>query len=115
MVIVVMMTTPERDRPRIRRVSTAEAKATLSALLGAVAFGRDRVVIERRGRPVAVLVSVDEAKQLPEAPAATPRRRGALALVGGWSDVGDERIDRLVEEIYAARDSDQGRPVDLSS
>jgi hypothetical protein len=51
------MTSSERDHTRIRRVSTAEAKATLSALIGAVAFGRDRVVIERRGRPVKRRVS----------------------------------------------------------
>ena len=109
------MTTSERERKRIRRVSTAEAKATLSALIGMVAFGRDRVVIERRGRPVAVLVSVGEAEQLPEVPPAARRRRGALALVGGWSDIDDELFDRLIGEIYAARDRDQGRPVDLST
>ena len=110
-----MMTTSDREQRRIRRVSTAEAKATLSALIGAVAFGRDRVVIERRGRPVAVLVGVDEAAQLPGGPPARTRRRGALALAGCWSDVDDDVFDRLVAEIYAARDRDQGRPVDFSS
>jgi prevent-host-death family protein len=110
-----MMTASEGRRRSTRRVSTAEAKATLSALIGMVAFGRERVVIERRGRPLAVLVGVDEAEQLPHLPSAAPRRRGALALAGGWSDIDDEVMDRLIGEIYAARDSDRGRAVDLST
>ena len=110
------MANSPRDRSRReRRVSTALAKATLSELIGEVAFGHGRVVIERRGRPVAVLVGVDEAEQLDEIVDESTRRRGALALVGSWSDVDDELLDRIVDEIYDARDRDRGRPVDLSS
>jgi prevent-host-death family protein len=96
-----------------RHVSTAEAKAKLSELIGTVAGGRERVVIERRGRPVAALVSIGDAAAL-EATRPTTRvaPRGALALFGAWSEVGDDVIDRLVDEIYAARDADMGRPVD---
>ena len=95
-----------------RHVSTAEAKAKLSELIGTVAIGRERVVIERRGRPVAALGSIDDAEALEETSPTTPSSRGALALVGAWSEVGDDVIDRLVDEIYAARDRDPGRPVD---
>ena len=95
-----------------RHVSTAEAKAKLSELIGTVATGRERVVIERRGRPIAALVSIDDAEALEETRPATRSSRGALALVGAWSDVGDDAIDRLVDEIYAARDRDLDRPVD---
>ena len=36
---------------------------------------------------------------------------GALALVGAWSDMGDEQIDALVAHIYAERERDTGRRV----
>jgi prevent-host-death family protein len=96
-----------------RRVSTAQAKAKLSELIGAVAYGRERVLIERRGRPVAVLVSVEDAEQLGDRPPAGGQPRGALAMVGGWEEVGDDFIDDLVRDVYAAREADSGRPVDL--
>lgn len=108
--------TSSGDRPRnqsIRRVSTAEAKAKLSELVGAVAFRGDRVVIERRGRPVAALISLEDAERLDE-PRKPVRPRGALALVGAWSDVEDVVIDDLIKEIYESRARDIGRAVDLS-
>ena len=37
--------------------------------------------------------------------------RGAVALVGAWSDMGDEQIDALVAHIYAERERDTGRRV----
>jgi prevent-host-death family protein len=95
-------------------VSTAEAKARLSELIGAVAYGHDRVVIERRGRPVAVLVSVDDADRLQATDAEARRPRGALALVGAWADVDDDVLDGIVADIYDSRARDTGRLVDLA-
>lgn len=113
---MVIMTNMDRDRrPRHHRVSTAEAKATLSALIGEVAFGHDRVVIERRGRPVAVLVSVDDAAELDRGSAPSTRRRGALALVGAWADIDDHLVDQIVADVYEARDRDEPRAVDLET
>lgn len=43
-----------------RTVTTAEAKATLSALLAWVREHRDAVIVERRGVPGAVLLSYAE-------------------------------------------------------
>jgi prevent-host-death family protein len=42
-----------------RRVTAAEAKRRLSSLLDEVASGRQSILIERRGEPVARLVPVD--------------------------------------------------------
>jgi prevent-host-death family protein len=44
----------------VKRVSTAQAKAQLSALMAQVAYGGERIIIERRGKPLAALVSVDD-------------------------------------------------------
>ncbi|MGI8551607.1 MAG: hypothetical protein ACR2PL_12610 [Dehalococcoidia bacterium] len=39
---------------------------------------------------------------------------GARAFVGAWGDIlSDEEIDQMVSDIYAAREPDIPRPVDL--
>ncbi|MDE2989992.1 MAG: type II toxin-antitoxin system Phd/YefM family antitoxin [Chloroflexota bacterium] len=95
------------------RVSVAKAKAELSALMAAVAYQGQHVIIERRGRPMAALVSVDDLEQLDRERAAAVRPRGALALIGAWSDLPDDAIEAMVADIYAAREQDTGRPVEL--
>ena len=41
-------------------VGVAEAKQHLADLLGRVAYGKERVMITRRGKPMAVLVPPDQ-------------------------------------------------------
>lgn len=60
----------------MRAVSVAEAKARLSELINAVAFGGERVVIESRGRPKAVLVSVEDLARMEAAPEPSSSRAG---------------------------------------
>lgn len=97
----------------VKRVSAAGAKAHLSALMAEVAYGGKRVIVERRGKPVAALVSVEDAAYLERSQATSDRPRGALALVGAWKDAGDERLDQVIADIYAARERDTGRLVEL--
>ena len=96
-----------------RRVSVARAKAELSALMAAVAYQGQHVVIERRGKPMAALVSVGDLEQIERERAASARPRGALALVGAWGDLDDREIEAMVADIYAAREQDTGRDVAL--
>ena len=95
------------------RVSVAQAKAELSALMAAVAYQGQRVVIERRGKPMAALVSVDDLEQIDGERATSARPRGALALIGAWGDLDDREIEAMVADIYAAREQDTGRHVEL--
>ncbi|MDP2935438.1 MAG: type II toxin-antitoxin system Phd/YefM family antitoxin [Dehalococcoidia bacterium] len=46
------------------RVGTHEAKTHLSEYLNRVAYSGERVVVERHGKPVAALVSVDDLVRL---------------------------------------------------
>lgn len=62
----------------IERFNVAEAKQRFSDLLGRVAYGRERVMITRRGRPMAMLVPVE----------AEPHDAG-LAATEGWLDDSD--------------------------
>ncbi len=52
--------------PLTRRpvISLGKAKAELSSLINAVAYGGERVIIESRGRPKAALVSVGDFERL---------------------------------------------------
>jgi prevent-host-death family protein len=97
----------------MRRVSTAEAKAKLSELIGTVAYGQARVVIQRRGRPVAALVGIPDLATLEQNEGKNGEPRGALALAGLWADVDDDLLDQIISDIYAARESDLGRPFEL--
>jgi prevent-host-death family protein len=47
-----------------KAISVGEAKAKLSELINAVAYGGERIVIESRGRPKAALVSVDDLRRV---------------------------------------------------
>ena len=98
-----------------KRVSAAQAKAQLSALSAEVAYGGQRVVIERRGRPLAALVSMADLELLGQDRAASARPHGALALAGAWREVDDEDLEALIEDIYAGRENDAGRPVELEA
>ena len=41
------------------------------------------------------------------------RPHDILALAGAWGEIDDQEVDAMVEEIYAARRRDTGRPVEL--
>lgn len=76
------------------RVSVAEAKRSLSDLLGRVAFAGQSVLILKRGRPMARLVPV------------TPASRRSLAQVKGWladSDPFFEAVDQIVAKRHSRR------------
>jgi prevent-host-death family protein len=96
-----------------QHVSVAEAKAKFSALIESVLHHGERYVIERHGREVAAIVSVDELAQLEQRSPAAARPAGALALVGAWQDVPADAIDALLADLRTARDRDAGRTVTL--
>ena len=71
-----------------KTISVAEAKKHLSELLGRVAYGREQIVITKRGKPMARLVpATEESKHLVEA-------------IGWLNDEDDffEVIDHIVED-----------------
>jgi prevent-host-death family protein len=100
-------------------ISVGEAKSRFSELLSRAAAG-ERFVIQRRDRPVAVLINPDELERLERSREAGRRlaqalgqdidllkaiERGevhpAMAGFGLWKD---EDLDDLEAEIYANRD-----------
>jgi prevent-host-death family protein len=69
-------------------VSVAEAKKSFSDLLGKVAYGHKKIVITKRGRPIALLSPVEEGEE-------------KTFQFKGWLDEGDpffETVDRILQE-----------------
>ena len=98
------------------KVKVTEAKAHLSALMARAGYGGERFLIERRGRPLAALVGVEDLERLEGERGGVSLRsrpRGALALVGAWGEfVENDEIDAMLEDIYAGRERDTGRAVE---
>lgn len=70
-------------------LNVADAKRSFSDLIGRVAYGRETIVIMRRGRPVAKLVPLDAAPE--------PRHP---AEITGWLEDDDpflQAVDAIVE------------------
>jgi prevent-host-death family protein len=63
-------------------VSVAEAKKNLSELLGKVAYGKNKITITKRGKPMAYLVPADSLEK-------------NLADVHGWLDEDDSFFSNI--------------------
>lgn len=47
-------------------VSAAEAKNRFSEIIGRAAYGRERIIVERKGKPLAAVISIEDLKRLEE-------------------------------------------------
>lgn len=97
------------------RIGASEAKAHFSELLARAGYSGERFLVERRGKPLAALVGAEDLKRLEGgSEVGSSRPRGAMALVGLWGElVDDEELDAMLEDVYAAREEDLGRRVDV--
>ncbi len=89
-------------------MDVAQAKSRLSELLNRAAFGKERFLIRKRGRPVAAIVSADDLARL-EGP--TVPKRGLLAAVGILADFDD--WEESINSVIAMRATAVDREVDL--
>jgi len=78
------------------RVNVAEAKRSLSELLGRVAYGSETITIEKRGRPMARLVP------------AGGEMRGSTGAIKGWLK-DDDPFFSAMEEVIAERHAHKPR------
>jgi prevent-host-death family protein len=81
----------------MKTVSSSAARQNLPEFLGEVGHGKQRVVIERRGKPVAVLVSIEDLE-------AIEKEEGQ-----DWDDLRqvlpelNERLDRMITTLKSLR------------
>ncbi len=97
-------------------LNIAEIKARLSEFISRVAFSRERLIVLRRGKPMAALVSIEDLHRLEALDAADSNRQDegihpVMRAFGGWAD--QEDLDDLVAEIYAMREAATGREVEF--
>jgi len=79
-------------------LNMAEVKARLFELVNRVAFRQERLIILKRGKPVAALVSLEDLRHLEALEAndvSHPDRHPVSRAFGGWAD--REDLDELVE------------------
>ena len=88
--------------------SVADAKKNLSELMSRTAYNNERFLIQRRGKPMAALVSVEDLARLEQE---TTAPKGLLAAVGAWGDF--DNLEQIIEDIYLQREQAQDRPVSL--
>lgn len=81
----------------LRSFNIGDAKKRFSELVGRVAFGGERVLITRRGKPMAKLVPADEPGSVPH-----------LADVRGWLD-DEDPFFALMDGIVASRSKHRPR------
>jgi prevent-host-death family protein len=85
-------------------IGVAEAKRRFSELLDRVRRG-ERFVIARRGKPeVALVPPGDVSRTRPERP------NGFLSLVGIMAELGDDEVDRMIDDVYSSRRQAKDRP-----
>jgi prevent-host-death family protein len=92
-------------------VTVAELKRRFAELVADVRYRRERILVLRRRTPVAALVGLDDLAQLAKQDSGGTPRRGLLAAIGAWGD--DEELDRLIHDIYEAREASVDRPVEF--
>lgn len=75
------------------RVSIGQVKREISELLNRVAFGGERIVLTSRGKPKAVIVSMEDYERIQHAEAQTQ-----LSHWEGWLAANEELTVRILAE-----------------
>ena len=87
----------------VKKVSTVELRKDLAGLLAKVAKGGGQVIVEKRGKLLAALVSVDALELLKQQQTTSADPQGALALAGAWGELKEREMDGLLADVNAAR------------
>jgi prevent-host-death family protein len=88
-----------------KKVAVAEAKSRFSELLSKVAHANQRIIVTKRQKPIAAIVTMDDLRRLN----LMEKRSGLLSCVGKWDRF--EEIVKDVEAAYNARNEDKPRNV----
>ncbi len=104
-----------RGAPRLKEVGigVAEAKRRFSELLARAAYGGERFIIQRRGRPIAALIGLDDLSLIEEGAGIIEEPQGLLAAAGALADY--EGFEEVMAGIYRSRRQARakGRPVEF--
>ncbi len=93
----------------IRKVSTVELRKDLAEILAKVIGRNGQVIVEKRGKPLAALVSVEALELLKQQQTTAAGAQGALALTGAWGELKEREMDALLAGIRSERGGDACR------
>jgi antitoxin (DNA-binding transcriptional repressor) of toxin-antitoxin stability system len=89
-----------------KNMGVAEVKKAFSAVISEVSLKGEHFVIEKQGKPMAALVSVQDLQRI-EGAKEIEKKKGLLAAVGAWEDFED--LERTVSDIYKKRKRSKDR------
>ncbi|MBA4391256.1 MAG: hypothetical protein C0399_10000 [Syntrophus sp. (in: bacteria)] len=92
-----------------RKIGVAEVKRHFSAVVSEVSLNKEHFIIEKKGRPMAAMVSVEEL-ELIESLKKNNVGKGLLAALGAWGDFDD--LEEMVLNIYDERNKSKDRNVE---
>lgn len=79
------------------RVSVSHAREAFAELVNRVAYQHDRVLIARRGRPIAAVVPIEDVEALEELEDEFDRRAVEEALTEGGEPIAWEQVEKELE------------------
>jgi len=84
--------------------TVTEAKSKFSEIINRVIYKKDRIIVTKKGKKVAMVIPLEADQKAP-----------ANRLLGpkGIGDDIDEDIDEMITSIYEARNKETGREVKL--
>ena len=88
-------------------LSVAEIKRRFSQVTNEILFLKKRFVIERKGKPIAALVGIEDFKEISKDKI---QPKGLLAAMGAWSEFKD--LDNITAKIYKNRTKAKDRKVE---
>lgn len=91
-----------------KKIGVAEVKKQFSAVVSEVSLKGEHFIIERKGRPMAAMVSVKDLEMI-EGPKRGEKRKGLLAAISAWEDFDD--LEKMVMTIYERRGKSRERGV----
>ena len=93
----------------VKKVSTVELRKGLAALLAEVVDNGRHFIIEKRGEPLAALVSVAALELIEQQQTISADPQGALALAGAWGELKEREMDAVLADVLAKRGGDACR------
>jgi len=94
----------------MREVSLAKVKNSLSEFTSRAAYTGEHIIITKRGRPFAAIISIEDLELLEKVQAGSPEE-GLLGAVGMAPEL--EEVAEKAMEAYKERAGNFGRKVDI--
>jgi len=105
------MTTVFKGGTMDEKLNVTEAKKKFSELLARTAYNGERFIINRRGKPMAVLIGLEDFALLEQRIHSSEKPKGLLAAAGVLASF--ENFEDIMSDVYRSRRESTGRGIRL--